>query len=200
MIGTLKDVSLGIGIVGFTYWQWTWSTRRYEMKSESLPRWIFPVVWILMYACLSVAWALLLFKGTETQLYVLPNLILLLVGLVLNKLWTVLVADMVVIAPRWTRVFTIAGFIDLLCMIGVTVAFLTLTALDGAWFPFGFTIPYAIWLVIAAGLSLPIGKRLIGFIEPCEIEIRKLKDDTPSLEFYDTTQKRIPHSGLKIAH
>lgn len=208
LLDTLKDVSLAIGVTGFTFWQWT-NPRSYKFKPRKLCRLRVPYwqIWVLLYVCLAVSWLGLLFLATPTMQYLLANTVLMISGLVLNKLWTVFAADLVAMFPARVLALNIVALFILLSMIGLHIAYLALTALDGAWLAFGFSVPYPIWLALAAWLSMPLHEPLVWsrlhnkteYKSPMELAPDSDDDDTLMITPSLYTGKRL-HSGLRNTH
>jgi hypothetical protein len=120
----LKDLCLVIGLIvtALARLHWTHSLLFYTHLVASV--------------LLATSWSLLLLLGNDSYQFLIPNVVLVLVTVVLDKLWW-----------HWSLVH---HNMVLFVALGAWISYLTLTGIDRAYFAMGFGIPYAGWLVLAA--------------------------------------------------
>lgn len=109
------------------------------------PNWIFGPVWIMLYTLMGVS-LYLLWRNRKTKPGAIRAMVVFLIHLVLNALWSILFFGFH--SP-------LAAFIDLLLLIGMIVYMLITFRKIQVWASY-LLIPYLIWVSFAGILNLAI--------------------------------------------
>ena len=113
---------------------------------------VFGAVWFVLYGLLAGAHFVYWRDGPTGEAIYTAGLVIWLVNLLLNKLWTPLFFGAQ--SPRW-------ALLVLLLVLGTAVAALIIAAIDAVYITVGLLVPYTLWLLVALWLNW----RFIGAYE-----------------------------------
>lgn len=162
------DVYGLIAWLTFTYWQLspnrststssTWYDEKRTKIACSPPGWLFGVAWTILFALIATSAFMYSRNYDENNDYYISVIVLLVVNIFLNKLWSLVFFD-----NEQSRV-GLALFIAL-GMFATEIAILVLMGLTAAWTEFGLFAPYAVWTLFAIYLNLQWYRKGLGFTE-----------------------------------
>ncbi len=144
-----------LGVIAWTlvtYWQpWTLVDQiaTYDnLRSHaafSPPRWLFGMAWSFLYAFMSLS-IIVFWNSFSTSSVYTATLILYLINIVLNKIWTPTFFRLN--SPRW-------AFVILFAMLSTAIAVEVLFWVGGAILSALFYLPYPLWLLFTGYWSYP---------------------------------------------
>lgn len=153
------DVGLLIGLIAFVFYQCSNLTGRqineiYMRRKSWLPSWIFGFIWIFLYVFIVVA-GYYSFTADQTVIYFLPQLILFVINIFLNKLWSRVFFDGQYEADIEEQNTAIRRALYIIILMNVTgIIVLVCMGLMQQWLSFGLYSPYVLWVAIATILNI----------------------------------------------
>jgi translocator protein len=123
-----------------------WYNNNIKNVTFAPPKFVYPIAWFIIYALMSVAISLF-WQDPTIQTFSTYNavIILYLVDVILNKLWTVIFFQLRM--PAF-------AFVEIIFLILCTIAVFVLFIIDGAVISAVFFGIYLLWLLFAAALNL----------------------------------------------